>query len=82
MLKVDSCFKECEIEVLEASKKQLVHREYCEPIKQSIASDALRATMMTQMHMAQVSSAMTVTDLSRVRMLERTKALLINKMDK
>jgi hypothetical protein len=34
------------------------------------------------MHMAQVSSAMTITDLSRVRMLERTKALLISKMDR
>ena len=39
-------------------------------------------SVQTQMHLAQVSAAMTVSDMSRVRTLERTKALLLTKLDR
>ena len=82
MLQVDACFKQTEIEILESSKRELVRREYCEPLKHSLTTDALVTSVQTQMQMAQVSAAMTVNDLGRVRTLERTKALLLAKLDR
>ena len=81
-MKVENCFKESEIGILEVSKKHLLQREYCEPIKNSLTSDAHYSTIQTELQLAQVSAAMTIEDMSRVRMLERTKSLLITKLER
>ena len=81
MLTLDDHFKAHEIAVLEASRA-LRYNEYAASIRENVLQGSVRARFNLQWQVAQASSAMTQEELQSIRMLERTKDLLLGKLEK
>jgi hypothetical protein len=81
-LEVDSQFKASEITILEESKRLILQKEYCESVKNTMVQETIKSSMHTQWQVTQAQPAMTIEDLNKIRMLEKTKDVLVGKIEK
>ena len=79
---MEECFKASEIEILESSKRVLLQSEYCSAVKTSIVQESIKSSLAVQWQLSQAQLAMTLEELNRVRMLEKTKDVLVCKVER
>lgn len=67
---------------MEASKSCLAYTEYAAKVRENVVHESVRSTFNLQWQVAQACKAMTLEEINRIKMLEKTKDMLVCKLER
>ena len=67
---------------MEASKSCLGYAEYAAKVRENVVHESVRSTFNLQWQVAQACQAMSWEEITRVKMLEKTKDMLVCKLER